>query len=378
VNLFLTSGMDSGRTSYFADGKTYLASFIKADFAELGVVSVVPEAVVFAVADRIHRRILNLMAAMFVPLLIFVYLYARSFSGRIGLLMESILRVKGGDFTIDLESQPRDELGALAGSLAEMAGALGERERIAETFGKPVGREIAERAIKNELALGGERRIATLLYTEARGFVDLADDLEPKEAVEYLNEYLTAVVGCVETTGGLVDKLHGDGATALWGIPASSGRDSEAAVDAALLMRAALRSLNQARAAQRKPRIAMGCAVDSGRVLAGRVGSGKRSEYMALGAMVKQVARLEALAKRFEVDILVSESVRVELGSIYRLAMMPRVRVTEKNRPQHVYAVLGRMDDVNAPRSIAELRSRLGGETRGVDVKIPPENAGKK
>ena len=51
-----------------------------------------------------------------------------------------------------------DELGFLARSFNEMVGGLEERERIKDTFGRFVSRDVAEAVLNDRIPLAGERR----------------------------------------------------------------------------------------------------------------------------------------------------------------------------------------------------------------------------
>jgi adenylate cyclase len=356
----------------------YEGSFKKINFALLAVASVTPESLAFEAADRVQLLSFYLMAAVLLLVMFFIVIYSKSITGSIGVLMDAVRRLENGDFQLDMEPRTRDELGALTTRIVELGKGLGERDKIKDAFGKFVNKEVAERALHSELSLGGVKRIAAILFTGIRGFPALSESLEPGEVVESLNEYFASVIGCVEKTGGVVDKLIGDAVMAVWGVPTSSGRDSAAAVDAALLTRSALEVLNKARGTPHKPRIRVGCAINSGPVLAGQMGSSRHREYTVLGDAVNFASRLVALTKPFGVDILVSESVRAELGSAYHLEAMPRVIVRGKAGPQHVYAVLGKVADRSAPRSVAELRRRLGIEERRIDMNSPGAGQKKK
>ena len=48
------------------------------------------------------------------------------------------------------------------------------------------------------------------------------------------------------------------------------------------------------------------------------------------------------------------------MEGVYRTEPMQKIKVKGKVEPQQIYAVLGRMDDNNAPKTIDELRSLVG------------------
>jgi len=230
-----------------------------------------------------------------------------------------------------------------------------------------VNKNVAERAMKGEIRLGGERREATIFFSDIRSFTAISESMQPEQVVEFLNQYMTRMVACVEQTGGAVDKFIGDAIMAVWGVPVSGGRDAASAVDSALLMRQSLLEFNRARGGSGKPVIHNGCGLNTGPVLAGQIGSAQRMEYTVIGDTVNLASRIEALNKPFGTDILVSEPTLSHLGGKYAVEAMPMIRVKGKTAPLKVYAIIRRLDDRSGPRDLGELRLLLGLDGKFLD-----------
>src|SRR5439155_17016877 len=64
-----------------------------------------------------------------------------------------------------------------------------------------------------------EVRYATVLFTDIRGFTGLSERLadDPFGLLDIINAHLTAVVGAVHRSGGVVEKFVGDGALVTFG-----------------------------------------------------------------------------------------------------------------------------------------------------------------
>src|SRR5207247_10441274 len=88
-------------------------------------------------------------------------------------------------------------------------------------FGRYVSAEVAAEIVADpgrHLKLGGEKREVTVLFGDLRGFTPLAEQLDPQDAVDILNIYLTLVIDTVFRFGGTLDKFRGDGFMAVVGV----------------------------------------------------------------------------------------------------------------------------------------------------------------
>jgi adenylate cyclase len=188
--------------------------------------------------------------------------------------------------------------------------------------------------------------------------------------VEFLNEYMTRMVKCVNDTGGVVDKFIGDSLMGVWGAPISAGSpgaDALNCVRAALMLRSALMEFNQGRGGAKKPVIKIGCGVNTGNVIAGQIGSSERMEYTVIGDSVNLASRTEALNKPLGTDILITENTYELVKEYLTVEEMPSVTVKGKEKPIRMYAVINMpgAEDIpghgaEGPASLAALRSMLG------------------
>ncbi|MDC7233685.1 MAG: adenylate/guanylate cyclase domain-containing protein [Spirochaetales bacterium] len=361
VKELFSSAVNTGQIRYEQeDGETYFGSYKKISFGRLGVITTVPEALAFEAIYRIQRRNILLMI-MFVALaILIIYYYSKSLSGPIRKLVGATQAIEEGNYALDLKPKSQDEVGVLTRAFVNMGMGLEEKERIKDAFGRFVNKEVADLAEKGEIQLGGEIKNATIFFSDIRSFTAISEKLTPEEVVTFLNEYMTLMVDCVNQTKGAVDKYIGDAIMAIWGAPISHGNDAENAVNGALMMRTALRKFNQDRGGDRKPIIKIGCGLNSGDVLAGQIGSNDRMEYTVIGDAVNLASRIEALNKPMGSDILISQGTADIVEGIFDLVPMNKIMVKGKSEPQQIYAVLGRMDDPDRPKSMKELRDKVG------------------
>ncbi len=361
VKDMLASPVSSGQIRFSDEtDKTYLGSYRKIPTGRLGIITQVEENVAFEAVYNIQRRNIYLMVMVLSITVLIVYFFSKTLTSPVKNLVIATKMIEGGDFKISLKAKAKDEIGVLTNAFVEMGKGLEEKERMKDAFGRFVNQEIAELAMKGEIQLGGEIKPATIFFSDIRSFTAISEKLTPSEVVEFLNEYMTLMVNCVNETHGVVDKYIGDAIMAVWGTPISHGNDAENAVNGALRMRVALLRFNLDRGSEKKPLIRIGCGINSGDVLVGQIGSNERMEYTVIGDPVNLASRIEGLNKPMGTDILISENTEKLVKGIFETVPMNKIKVKGKAEPQQIYAVLGRLDDDSRPRSLKELRQRVG------------------
>src|SRR5262247_19521 len=114
-------------------------------------------------------------------------------------------------------------------------------------FGRYLSEEVAAEIIadpERQLRLGGEKREVTILFGDLRGFTPLAERLDPQDAVDILNVYLTHVIDIVFEYRGTLDKFRGDGFMAFFGAPISHEEHPSGAVRCALALQERLKDVS--------------------------------------------------------------------------------------------------------------------------------------
>ncbi|MDR1893991.1 MAG: HAMP domain-containing protein [Spirochaetales bacterium] len=348
------------------DGERYFGAFQKLTVIPAAVVTNVEYSLVFEGVAATTRRNIYLTGAVLFLAILFVWFFSKTISGPLKNLAQASRLIEKGQFDVQLTPKTRDEIGLLTHSFVAMSRGLAERERLKETFGRFINKEIAERALKGELSLGGENKRVTIFFSDIRSFTAMSEKLQPGEVVAFLNEYMTAMVDCVEQTNGVVDKFIGDAIMAVWGAPLSSGsaaRDALNCVRSAIMMRIALKEFNRGRGGDKKPVIKIGCGINTGDVVAGQIGSSSRMEYTVIGDAVNLASRTEALNKPFATDILITENTYKLIGKYLITEEMPQATVKGKEKPVRIYAVINLRAPEGPqpkPETLEELRKILG------------------
>lgn len=227
--------------------------------------------------------------------------------------------------------------GLMAGATVIALGALFlelDRRRGLERFLPPT---VVERVVTGDhLSLEGERRTATIVFTDLRGSTALAERATPEEAVATVNAYLRAMARAVIDEGGILDKFTGDGLMAIFGAMSDEASGATAAARAARRMRTAIAAINAERQARGDPAIGYGVGINTGAVVLGAIGLPERSDYTAMGDTVNTAARMESLTKELGTDVVVSEATASHLGALRPLGT---VAVKGRSAPIAVYAL---------------------------------------
>ena len=132
-----------------------------------------------------------------------------------------------------------------------------------------------------------------MLFADLSGYTAVSERLDPERIKSLVDRALRRLGEEVERYGGTIDKYIGDNVMGVFGAPVSHEDDPERAVRAALAMQAAMDEINERIAADIDASFALRVGINSGDVLAGRVGDG----YTVIGDPVNVAARLQAAAE---------------------------------------------------------------------------------
>lgn len=194
------------------------------------------------------------------------------------------------------------------GNLLEKAAYLRQVESMGQALRRyvsPRTQEIARLYATTRTLPAPSRQEACILFSDARGFTEMGQELEPESVFEILNGHLAAQVDLVYQHGGYVDKYAGDGVMAVFDGEGMARRCCLCALD--LLDRSKdLADLTGPGA------IHLGIGIHQGHAMIGNLGSSEHLDYTIVGKTVNLAARLCGLAHQ---SIVVSKAVRDALGS---------------------------------------------------------------
>ncbi len=213
---------------------------------------------------------------------------------------------------------------------------------IRATFGRYLSDEIVTDILERPegLELGGDLRRVTIMMADIRGFTTMVENLAPAQVVTLINRYLAAMTDIIMAHQGTIDEFIGDAILAVFGAPQRRDDDADRAARCALEMQAAMDEINRLNREDGLPEIQTGIALNTGDVIAGNIGSERRSKYGFVGHPMNVTSRIEDATAGG--DILIADSTLAALRENYRTeAMDEPLRVKGINEALLVHRLLG-------------------------------------
>ncbi len=224
------------------------------------------------------------------------------------------------------------------------------RRRLANQFATYVPPELVRQMLREPDHYNMQARTETLtvMFCDLRGFTTLAEGMEPQAVQRLLSEVLTRLTYCIRDHQGTVDKYMGDCVMAFWGAPVAQDDHAARAFAAAQSMLLSLQSFNAERVAQGLPGISVGIGLNTGPMSVGNMGSDLRRAYTVIGDAVNLGARLEALTRIYQVDLIVSHSTKEAVPELILWQELDSVRVKGRSEAVRIYTPRARAGEANA------------------------------
>jgi len=203
--------------------------------------------------------------------------------------------------------------------------------------------EIAERDFT--LAPGGEKVLATMVFTDLEGFTTLSEKLGDSARLgEELTRYFTRTTDEILAEKGTVIKFIGDAVFAAWGAPLPQPDQAERAVRAAWKLSQVSEMdvlIPQEDGSTATVHVRTRIGIHTGEALAGNLGSARRFDYTLIGDAVNFAARLEGANKYTGTAILLSDDTAQRLGGKFLLRRLGAFKVKGKGRFVVIHELLG-------------------------------------
>src|ERR1700694_436662 len=187
------------------------------------------------------------------------------------------------------------------------------QDLIREELGAPL-RGAGEKRLESVLAslAGGglarpedndvSHRDVTILLADLRGFSAIASAYPADLMLQLLNRCFGKMGEVIDHHQGTIDKFMGDAIMVVFsGDGMAAGEDAKQALLCAVEMQIAMNELRQRHKEENVPEMYMGIGINTGKVVAGMVGSELHRTYTVIGETVNLAARIEAFSLRGQI-----------------------------------------------------------------------------
>jgi adenylate cyclase len=218
-----------------------------------------------------------------------------------------------------------------------------QKKEIKSAFSHYAAKRVIDQMLANpdQLKLGGEEKIITVLFCDLEGFTAHSETHTPGAMISILSEYFSQMTEQVFAYDGLLKEYVGDEIMAIFGAPMEQPDHAHRACRAALAMQERLSIMRMEWEHMDRPILRARVGINTGPMLVGNIGSKYRFSYGALGDEVNLGSRLEGLNKQYGTEILMGENTADVVKDAFRLREIDFVRVKGKQKPVRVYELLG-------------------------------------
>lgn len=288
----------------------------------------------FEATIQTQRRTMLISLGILVIFSIFIYFASRHISQPVVQLAKDVDRIRHFDFTKPNEIHSHIvEINTLDTSINAMRAAL-------KSFGRYIPKDIVKVLIEQgqEIALGGERREITVMFTDIANFTTYSEAISMEKLTPFLTAYFDSLSKILLEEGGTIDKYIGDSIMVFWGAPQPiANQETKACL-------AALRCLTVCMQRQKEnptENWMTRFGIARGEVIVGNIGTDERMNYTVMGDTVNTAARLQALNKEYATSIIITEAVQKNIGETFIARPLDFLAVKGKKIKISVYELMG-------------------------------------
>ena len=226
-------------------------------------------------------------------------------------------------------------LGLLLGHRKKLLKAIGE---LNSTQASPLTRDAkAGPSLQEQGSAEGERRQATVMFSDLAGYTAMNERLDPEEVRAIVARIKAAAVRIIEAQRGLINQFVGDEIMALFGIPRAHEDDPARAVRAAREMHSLVRNMSPEVEQRIGAPLRLHTGISSGLIVTNRADR-RDGTYGVTGDAVNTGARLASHAQADQV--LVSEETQRLIADFFQSEALPPVELKGKAARVTPYLVL--------------------------------------
>jgi adenylate cyclase len=223
-----------------------------------------------------------------------------------------------------------------------------QRKQVRSAFGQYLSPALVQKLAEDpsKLALGGENRDMTFMFSDIRGFTSISELFDAQGLTRLINRLLTPLTNVILSNSGTIDKYMGDCVMAFWNAPLEVKDHAASACRAALAMVGEVKKVNIVLKAEAEQegrehrKLAVGIGVNSGIACVGNMGSEQRFDYSVLGDNVNLASRLEGQSKNYGVTIVLGENTAIHADG-FAVLELDLIKVKGKAQAVRIFTLVG-------------------------------------
>jgi class 3 adenylate cyclase/tetratricopeptide (TPR) repeat protein len=204
----------------------------------------------------------------------------------------------------------------------------------------------------------GERKQATVLFSDLVGYTALSEKLDPEEVKEVMGKVFGEIAKVVARYEGFIDKFIGDAVMAIFGASTTHEDDPVRAIKASREIHAVVSSLGLPYEKRIGRALCMHTGICTGLVLTGEMNL-EKGTVGVLGDTINTAARLSSLAKPGE--IVTSPNTYHQAEGYFTFEALEPTTVKGKAEPVKPYKVLSPKEEPAKTHRLSGFRAELIG-----------------
>jgi adenylate cyclase len=215
-----------------------------------------------------------------------------------------------------------------------------KRERLGRFLSPQVTSRILATDESQGAALGApEVKEVSVLFADIVGFTTMSEAMSPASVAHLLNDYLSRMTDVIFKYEGTLDKYIGDAIMAVYGAPLDMTDHAARAIRSALEMQERLVEFNADRKDGQGPQLKIRIGINTGKVVAGEIGSINKKEYTVLGDTVNTASRLESSVAKPGM-VVIGENTYEAVKDLFDCRPMGKTTLKGKANEVSVFEVL--------------------------------------
>ncbi len=179
------------------------------------------------------------------------------------------------------------------------------------SFAKFVPENVIKKIIQDssnkQVKLEGKKKRLTILFTDIENFAKFTEE-NPDMIVGNMEKYFNIMTSKIHEYRGIIDKFIGESVMAFWEKDREENNIDLLACQSVIAIQKALKVYNHNLKEKYGIEFKTRFGINSGEALLGNLGASNRLNYSAIGDSVNLASQIDNLNKKYETEILISQS----------------------------------------------------------------------